>query len=111
MCLLSVCVCVCVCVRTRAYVCVSMCVSVCVCVHVYMCVSVCMSVCVCVYACAPLRLLITSGMMLHNMCLIYDCLVNQVLQLLYGSCKGLKVEAYCRNQHNNYKLALLLSLL
>ena len=40
-------------------------------------------VCVCVYVSTP-RLLITSGMIWHNMNLIQ--LVKQVLQLLYGNC-------------------------
>ena len=48
--------------------------------------SVC--VCVCVFACAcvcpPLRLLITGGVMWHDMNPIW--LVKQVLQLLYGNC-------------------------
>ena len=44
-----------------------------------------MSVCVCVFACvsAP-RLLITSGVMWHDMNPIQ--LVKQVLKLLYGNC-------------------------
>ena len=48
---------------------VSMCVCVCV------CVSVCL--CVCVFVCPPPRLLITSGLMWHNMDPIQ--LVKQVL--------------------------------
>ena len=50
-------------------------------------VSVRMSVCVFVCACVcvrPPRLLITSGMMWHDMDPIR--LVKQVLQLLYGNC-------------------------
>ena len=42
--------------------------------------SVCVCACVCV--CVPLRLLITSGIMLHDMDAIR--LVKQVLQLLYS---------------------------
>ena len=43
--------------------------------------SVCVCVCLCV--CPPPRLLITSGVMWHDMDLIQ--LVKQVLQLLYGN--------------------------
>ena len=46
---------------------------------------VCMSVCVCVFVCPRPRLLITSGMMWHDIDLIR--LVKQVLQLLYGYCR------------------------
>ena len=46
------------------------------------CMRVC--VCVCMRVCPPLRLLITSGVMWHDMDLIR--LVKQVLQLLYGNC-------------------------
>ena len=42
-----------------------------------------MCVCVCVCVSAP-TLLITSGLMWHDMDLI--CLVKQFLQLLYGNC-------------------------
>ena len=45
------------------------------------CVCVCMCVCECVSA---LRLLLTIGMMWHDMDPIQ--LVKQVLQLLYGNC-------------------------
>ena len=41
----------------------SVCVFVCVCV----CVFACVCVCVCVCVCPPLRLLITSGVMWHDM--------------------------------------------
>ena len=43
-----------------------------------------MCVCVCVFVCPCLRLLITSGVMWHDMNLIP--LVKQVLKLLYGNC-------------------------
>ena len=49
-------------------------------------VSVRMSVCVCVCVCPPLRLLITSGVMWHDMDPMR--LVKQVLQLLYGNCSS-----------------------
>ena len=58
------------------FVCVCMCVCVCVCV----CVRVYVSVCVCL----PPRLLITSGMMWHDIGPML--LAKQVLQLLYGNC-------------------------
>ena len=60
----------------------SVCVCVCMCVCVRVCVRACVCVCVCV--CLPPRLLITSGMMWHDMDSIR--LVKQVLQLLYGKC-------------------------
>ena len=50
-----------------------------VCVFVCVCVYVCVCVCVCLY----LRLLITSGMMWHDMDLLR--LIEQVLQLLYSN--------------------------
>ena len=65
----------------RQYMCLCVCVYVCVCVGMCVCVWVCVYVCVCV--CPPLRLLITSGVMWHDMGSIW--LVKQVLQLLYGS--------------------------
>ena len=43
-----------------------------------------MNVCVCASVCPYPRLLITSGVMCHDMDLIQ--LVKQVLQLLYGNC-------------------------
>ena len=43
-----------------------------------------MRVCVCLCVCPPPRLLITSGVMWHDMDLIQ--LVKEVLQLLYGNC-------------------------
>ena len=43
-----------------------------------------MCVCVCVCACPPPRLLLTSGVMWHDMDPIR--LVKQVLQLLYDNC-------------------------
>ena len=46
--------------------------------HVRMCA------CVCVFVCPRPRLLITSGVMWHDMNLIP--LVKQVLKLLYGNC-------------------------
>ena len=80
-----VCVCVCVCVCLRVFACVCLHVCVCVCVCVYMCVFACVFVCVClcvfvcVFACVcvrvclcvlrvslPPRLLITSGVMWHD---------------------------------------------
>ena len=57
------------------------CVDICMFVHVCVCVCVCLRVCVCV--CLPLRLLITSGVMWHDMNPIR--LVKQVLQLLYNN--------------------------
>ena len=45
---------------------------------------VCMRACVCVCVCPRPRLLITSGVMWHDIDLIR--LVKQVLQLLYGDC-------------------------
>ena len=53
------------------------------CVCVYVCV-VCVCVCVCVCVSPPLRQLITSGVMWHDMDSIR--LVKQVIQLLYGNC-------------------------
>ena len=58
-----------------------MCVCVCVCVCV--CAFVCVCVCMCVCVCSSQRLLITSGMMWHDMDPMQ--LVKQVLQLLYGT--------------------------
>ena len=49
-------------------------------VSVQMFVCVCLCACVCVCVCLPLRLLITSDMMWHDIDLIG--LVKQVLQLL-----------------------------
>ena len=59
----------------RMYVCVCLCV--CVCVYVFVCVFMCLCVCVCVCVCLPPRLLITNGMMWHDMNPIR--LVKQVL--------------------------------
>ena len=46
-------------------------------------VRVCVRVCVCVCVCPRPRLLITSGVIWHDMNLIR--LVKQILQLLYGN--------------------------
>ena len=46
--------------------------------------SVCMCVCVCLCVCPLSRLLITSGVIWHDM--DHKQLVMKVLQLLYGNC-------------------------
>ena len=58
-----------------------------------------MHVRVCAFVCPSLRLLITSGVMWHDMNLIR--LVKQVLQLLYGvNGRGLGIDTHCENQPN-----------
>ena len=66
--------------------------------------------CVCVPVCPPPRIVITSGMMCHDMTL-YDWLNNLSIFGMTGivvvvSRCGLAIEARCRKQPNKTKLAL-----
>ena len=90
---------VCVCVRVFVCVCVS---AGCVCVCVCMCVCVCVCVFACVCVCLPLRLLITSGVIWHDIKPIW--LIKQVLQVYMATIVGiisrcgLKIEVIHWNQ-------------
>ena len=53
------------------------------CVHGFLKLILCGCLYACVFVCPPPRLLITSGVMWHDMDLMR--LVKQVLQLLYGN--------------------------
>ena len=73
-------------------------------------VCVCMCVCMCVSVCPPLRLVITSGVMWHDMDpyywlnKFYSICMAAILSIVTRH--GLRIEVHHRNQPNKSKLAL-----
>ena len=99
----SVCLCMCVSMCVSVSVCLCLCECVCICVSVCLCVCVfaCMCVCVCVCVHPPPRLLITSGVMWHDMNPIdwlnkfYSCYMAIVVIIING--RGLSIDTHHRN--------------